>query len=173
MSGRARDSWIACGIAKENIHECRTPGEDNPNKGKTSLALQGEKASRIKCQQEAAAIIPQPEYVIMADPDRACLDSNNDYRLMDTNVADGEKFLDDNNDFGAIALTYPSKGRKEDDENLHIDIGFVIYRYEVFAKLKFELATGETCYCPAVTREIWAMGKRFGYLDSLNRIMHV
>jgi hypothetical protein len=40
----------------------------------------GECASREACQAMAAKITPAPEYVIMADPDRACRNSNDGYK---------------------------------------------------------------------------------------------
>jgi hypothetical protein len=130
----------------------------------------GEGASRTACQVEAAKITPQPEYVIMADPARVCCNSNDGYKPCLSNVADARKFLDDNPDYGAVSLVYPSKGREADDDNPHIDVGWVCYRYEVFAALKFEKQEGEEHYCLSVTRQIRKMGKRFGYLDILNRV---
>jgi hypothetical protein len=130
----------------------------------------GEGASRTACQVEAAKITPQPQYVIMADPKRVCCNSNDGYKPCLTNVADARKFLDENQDFGAVSLVYPSKGREADDLNPHIDIGWVMYRYEVFAALVFEKQEGEEHYCLSVTRQIRAMEKRFGYLDEKNRI---
>jgi hypothetical protein len=131
----------------------------------------GEGASRTACQAEAAKITPQPQYIIMADPMRVCCNSNDNYAPCLTNVEDARKFLDANADFGAVSLVFPAS--EGDENNFHIDIGFVMYRYEIFAALKFELPEGDRCYCSTVTRQIRAMGKRFGYLDSQSRIMHV
>jgi hypothetical protein len=159
---------LANGIDGKDIHICRAPGEDNPNKGKTALALQGERASRELCQAEAAKLSPQPEYVIMCDPDRNCIDSNNDYAVITGNVADARNFLDIHKDFGAVSLVHPTTNA--DDEIPHIDIGWAMYRYDIFLILKFKLKEGETCYCPAVTRQIRKLGFRFGYLDEKHRV---
>jgi hypothetical protein len=154
------------------IHECRTPGEDRAQNGKTALALKGERTSRILCVSEAAKLNPAPSFVIMADGDRACVDSNDDYREMKTNVEDSILFLEKNEKFGGISLVYSSKGHTEDDKNDHIDIGWAMYRYSIFSKLKFDLIKGERDYCKTVTRQIRVMGFRFGYLDEKHRIMH-
>jgi hypothetical protein len=154
------------------IHECRTAGEDRSQNGKTDLALQGERTSRMLCVEEAAKLNPLPLYVIMADGDRACVDSNNDYVEMKTNVEDTLHFLENNQDFGGISLVYPNAGRTQDDANEHIDIGWAMYRYSVFSKLNFDLSNGERDYCRTVTRQIRTMNFRFGYLDEKKRIMH-
>jgi hypothetical protein len=130
----------------------------------------GEGASRTACQETAAKITPQPQYVIVADSMRVCCNSNDNYKPCLTNVVDAKQFLDDNPDYGAVSLVYPSAGREADDLNKHIDIGWVCYRYEVFASLKFEKQEGEEHYCLSVTRQIRATGKRFGYLDKKFRI---
>jgi hypothetical protein len=151
------------------IHECRTPGEDNPNAGRTALALQGEKTSREMCQAEAAKV--NEPYIIMCDGDRACVNSNDDYRVMTTNVEDAIAFLDANPEYGAVSLVHTAY--PNDDNNPYIDIGWVMYRSGVFAKLKFDLGEKEKCYCWTVTRQIRAMGLKFGYVDEKQRVMHV
>lgn len=137
---------------------CRTPS--------------GEAVSRIACQAMATKISPTPKYVCVADPDRVCCDSNNNYKPNLSNIEDAINFLESNNDFGAISLTYPSKGREEDDKNPHIDIGFVLYRMDILMKLKFDYEREQHCFCLTVTKQIRDMGYRFGYLDNLNRITH-
>jgi hypothetical protein len=155
-------------------HKCRTAGEDDPNAGRTPLAVKGRLASRELCRQKAAEISPAPEYVIMADSCRASLDANNNYTPMINNAKDAKVFLDANKDFGAVSLARPSKGRKADDANPHICISWAIYRTEVFTKLKFDYDENADDYdCVKVTRQIRAMGLRFGYLDSTVRIMKV
>jgi hypothetical protein len=148
----------------------RTPGEDNGNKGHTSLRESGERASRKLCQEKCSEISPLPEYIIMCDGDRVCCDSNNDYSPMLTNAEDCLNFLKANNDFGGISITYPSNGREQDDKNPHIDIGWAMYRTDLFLKLDFNDTRN---LCVAVTDQIRKMGYRFGYLDKKNRITHI
>ena len=164
IPGRTRKS-IEAQTEPVGIVECRAEG-----KGR-----EGEAAARKECQRQCGMrneILPV-EYVICADPDRACLDSNDNYKVMVDNVKDARAFLEANKDFGAVSLVEPSRGRDEDDKRIP-DIGWVMYRYEVFAALDFtqKPAKGENCLCGIVAKQIRAMGKRFGYMDETTRIMH-
>jgi hypothetical protein len=127
----------------------------------------GERASREACQAAAAKITPVPKYIICADPDRTCCNSNDDYKPCFTNVEDAVKFLDAHDDFGGVSLVHPRD--EKDPAPVHVDIGWAMYRYEVFAQLIFPV--GEEL-CILVTRQIRAWGHKFGYMDSLNRITH-
>jgi hypothetical protein len=127
----------------------------------------GVQASREACQVMAAKITSMPKYVIMADPDRVCCNSNDRYKPILDNVEMAVKFLDEHDDFGGVSLVHPRD--EKDPDPAHVDIGWCMYRYEVFAELKFP--EGEEL-CISVTKQIRARGYKFRYIDSLNRIMH-
>ena len=153
ISRRVLDSWKVQTIPVE-IHECRTS--------------EGEIASRKLCISQASKIVSKPNYIIMADDDRACINSNDNYKIINTNVEDAQTFLNNNQDYGAISLVKPKSGNDEND--LHIDIGWVMYRSKILLDLSFDVK-GDLCI--AVTSQIRNLGSKFDYLDSKNRIMHV
>ena len=151
--GRGYTKLLEAQTVPVEIILCRTAG--------------GERASREACQAMAAKIAPAPKYIICADPDRACCNSNDDYKPCLTNVEDAVKFLDEHDDFGGVSLVHPRD--EKDPDPVHVDIGWCAFRYEVYAELKFPV--GEEL-CISVTRQIRSWGHRFGYMDSLNRITH-
>jgi hypothetical protein len=120
------------------VHECKTP------RGKTKI--DGERASRILCQEEVRKLDPQPEYVVMCDGDRACANSNDGYKWQTTNVEDAENLLRKNPNVGAVSLI----------DIDHWDIGWVMYRADVFLKLDITVEV-KNHFCDAVKNQIEAL----------------
>lgn len=141
------------------VYEIKTNGVIKSRRNYSEKRRDGETASREKCRVFAESIIEAP-YVVMQDYDREHLRTDN-FEAM-------KKFLNHNPGYGAVSVS----GQRHPKNKHHIDIGCVMYRYDVLTKLNFTNKYG-ICLCKEVTEQIRAMGLEFDYLDNIQRTREV
>lgn len=101
----------------------------------------------------------QSDYILMTD---------NDLVLPDDAVERMVRFLDNQSDFGAIALSkkhIPDPALGEVEVLTHIDAGPVMWRKEVFDKITYQFRG--SCECMASCEDIRALGYEIGFLTGI------
>ena len=93
------------------------------------------------------------KYVLMTD---------NDLYFPEGTLLKMIDFLDKNQDFAAISL-HRHEIPKFVQESKHINAGPVLYRSEIFEKIRYHNNDG--CECQGMTNDIKKMGHRIGYLN--------
>ena len=89
--------------------------------------------------------------------------TDNDLLIPEGALQDMIDYLDNNKDFGAISL-HRTEVPKEVDEPKHINAGPVLFRSEVFEKIRYHNNSG--CECQGMSNDVRDLGHRIGYLNN-------
>ena len=93
------------------------------------------------------------------------LTMDNDIVLPQGSLAKLVKFLNQHDDFGAIGISKQYSPIREVDEKVHIDAAPVLYRNEVYGRLRY--STTHSCECLQMTKDVRSMGYRMGFIGGL------
>lgn len=96
------------------------------------------------------------------DKSKYVLASDNDIIFPEGSIKAMVDFLDENEDFGAIAL-HRSENPTEVIEPSHINAGPVLYRSEIYKQITYHNEAG--CECQGMSNDIRNLNCRIGYLN--------
>ena len=144
---------------KAEMRFCVTPGAVRSHRNYSKLRRNVESASRSKAR-EYAVWCTDVDYIVMQDYDREHL-RNDNFEAM-------KRFLESHPTFGAVSVS----GVRNPHNKHHIDIGCVMYRYDVYTRLDFTNKYGR-CLCKEVTEQIRSIGLEFDYLDNIVRTKEI